>query len=58
MDAPRSIHYDAILEILTLNFIMVFTTPFDFLSSFMLIQMSIGQVILLANAPSQVFASC
>ena len=58
MDAPRSIHYDAILEILTLNFIMVFTTPFDFLSSFMLIQMSIGQVILLANAPSQVFTSC
>ena len=37
---------------------MVFTTPLGLLSSSMLIQMWIGQVIQLIDVPSQVFVSC
>ena len=37
---------------------MVFTTPLGLLSSSMLIQMRIRQVIRLIDVPSQVFVSC
>ena len=40
------------------HFIMVFTTPLCLLSSSILIQMRIRQVIKLIDAPSHVFVSC
>ena len=61
MDAPRFVHYAAVLRILRYvkaHFIMVYITPFDLLSSFMLIQMLTGQVIRLIDALSQVSVSC
>ena len=61
MDAPHSVHYTAALRISDMSrahFIMVFITPLDLLSSFMLIQMRTGQVIRLIDALSQVSISC
>ena len=40
------------------HFIMVYITPLDLLSSFMLIQMLTGQVIRLIDALSQVSVFC
>ena len=61
MDAPRFVHYAAVLRILRYvkaHFIMVYITPFYLLSSFMLIQTLTRQVIRLIDALSQVSVSC